>query len=92
MPGRETAREAEARCPSRMAMVKPMVEQKRGRPGRPKGPGPVRGTVVALKGTTDWKAWLDEFAAHCRLGLADTIEQSLVAYARARGYRAPPKR
>lgn len=60
--------------------------------GRPKGGEPVRETVVALKGAAGWKAWLDEFAAHCRLGLADTIEQALLAYARERGFREPPKR
>jgi hypothetical protein len=69
-----------------------MSEAKRKGPGRPKGPGPVRETVVALKGTREWKSWLDGFSGHCRLGLADTIEQSLVTYAQERGYRPPPKR
>lgn len=68
-----------------------VTPKKRGR-GRPKGKGPVRETVVALKGAPAWKGWLDEFAAHCRLGLADTIEQSLLSYARERGFREPPKR
>ena len=53
---------------------------------------PVRETVVALKGSPEWKTWLDGFAYHCRLGMADTIEQSLVYYARRREYRRPPKR
>ena len=73
-------------------MVNRMVESNPRRSGRPKGRGPVRETVVALKGTREWKAWLDEFSGHCRLGLADTIEQSLVSYAREREYRRPPKR
>ena len=73
-------------------MVWPMVESKRRKPGRPKGLKPVRGTVVALKGSPDWKKWLDDFSGHCRLGLADTIEQSLVYYAKEREYRNPPKR
>jgi hypothetical protein len=60
--------------------------------GRPKGDGPARETVVALKGAPEWKAWLDEFAAHCRLGLADTIEQALLSYTKERGFREPPKR
>jgi hypothetical protein len=47
---------------------------------------------VALKGSTEWKAWLDGFAGHCRLGLADTIEQSLLCYAKEREFRRPPKR
>jgi len=64
----------------------------RRRPGRPRRAGPARETVVALKGSQEWKAWLDGFADHCRLGLADTIEQSLLSYAKEREYGGPPKR
>ena len=64
----------------------------RRRPGRPGGRGPARETVVALKGSPEWKAWLDGFAGHCRLGLADTVEQSLLCYAKEREYGVPPKR
>ena len=52
----------------------------------------MRVSVVAFKGTPEWKAWFDLFAAHCRLGLADTIEQALLTYARERQFREPPKR
>ena len=69
-----------------------MVEPKQRKPGRPKRSEPIRVTVVALKGSTEWKTWLDGFASHCRLGLADTMEQSLVYYAKERGYGTPPKR
>jgi hypothetical protein len=69
-----------------------MSNVERRRPGRPKRLGPARETVVALKGSMEWKAWLDEFASHCRLGLADTIEQSLLTYAKEREFGIPPKR
>lgn len=69
-----------------------MGELNRRRPGRPRRVGPPRETVVALKGSPEWKAWLDSFAGHCRLGLSDTIEQSLLCYARERGFGQPPKR
>jgi hypothetical protein len=69
-----------------------MADLERRRPGRPRRPGPARGTVVALKGSPEWKAWLDGFASHCRLGLADTIEQSLLSYAKERDFGGPPKR
>ena len=69
-----------------------MAEPERRRPGRPKRTGPARETVVALKGSQEWKLWLDEFSGHCRLGLADTIEQSLLRYANERVFRVPPKR
>jgi hypothetical protein len=69
-----------------------MADMERRKPGRPRRVGPARGTVVAMKGSPAWKAWLDGFAGHCRLGLADTIEQSLLCYASKREYVVPPKR
>ena len=45
-----------------------------------------------MKGSRVWKEWLDGFADHCRLGLADTVEQSLLYYAKERAYKGPPKR
>lgn len=69
-----------------------MAGEERRKPGRPRRAGPARETVVALKGSSEWKAWLDGFADHCRLGLADTVEQSLLWYARERNFRGPPKR
>ena len=69
-----------------------MTERSRKQPGRPKRVGPPRETVVALKGSPEWKTWLDEFAAHCRLGLAVTIDQSVDYYAQDRGFGRPPKR
>jgi hypothetical protein len=74
------------------SVVNMMVEPKRKKPDRSKRTEPIRETVVALKGSAEWKTWLDGFANHCRLGLADTMEQSLVYYAKERGYEIPPKR
>jgi len=76
----------------RIGVVDAMAEPERRGPGRPRRPGPARETVVALKGSSEWKAWLDGFAGHCRLRLADTIEQSLLSYAKERDFLAPPKR
>ncbi len=42
---------------------------------------------LQLKGSQEWKSWLDGFAGHCRLGLADTVEQSLLCYAKERKFR-----
>jgi hypothetical protein len=78
--------------PSPTGVVKPMADPERRRPGRPRRAGPPRETVVALKGSTEWKSWLDGFSVHCRLGLADTIEQSLLFYAKERDFGVPPKR
>jgi hypothetical protein len=73
-------------------MVRIMSKPERRRPGRPRRAAPRRETVVAIKGSMEWKSWLDGFSSHCRLGLSDTIEQSLVYYAEERGYSDPPKR
>jgi hypothetical protein len=73
-------------------MVGMMAKPERRRPGRPRRATPLRGTVLAIKGSAEWKSWLDGFSSHCRLGLSDTIEQSLVHYAEERGYPEPPKR
>ena len=73
-------------------MVGMMAKPERRKLGRPRRAAPRRETVLAIKGSTEWKSWLDEFSLHCRLGLSDTIEQSLFYYAEKRGYREPPKR
>ena len=67
-----------------------MSEPKRPR-GRPKGAGS-KPNVVAMKGSPEWKAWLDAFGEHCRLSLADTIDHALASFAEQKGFRAPPKR
>ena len=59
--------------------------------GRPKS-DVKRGTVIALKGTPEFGTWLSAFAEHCNLSQAETMGQSLVAYAEIRGFRSPPKR
>ena len=45
-------------------MVKPMAEPKRKESDHPRSAGQVRETVVALKGTPEWKVWLDSFSGH----------------------------
>jgi hypothetical protein len=77
---------------SRKETVGVMTEPEGRKPGRPKREGPARESVVALKGSREWKVWLDGFANHLRLGLASTIEQSLLWYAKQHDYKRPPKR
>jgi hypothetical protein len=61
--------------------VDAMAELERKRPdGRGVG-GPARKTVVTLKACAEWKTWLDKFAVHCLLGLADSMERSLLFFA-----------
>jgi hypothetical protein len=72
-----------------MSMAALMNPKKR--PGRPKS-SVRRETVLGLKGTAEWKTWLEQFAVHCRLSMADTIDQALTEKAERSGFRPPPKR
>jgi hypothetical protein len=68
-----------------------LMPEKKRKVGRPKGGGP-KGNVVALKGTPEWKAWLDAFAEHSRLSLAGVIDLALERLSDEKGFRPPPKR
>lgn len=59
---------------------------------RPKSPKPPREMVVGMRGSPEWKAWLDELAEHCRLNKVDVIDLALVDYAAKVKFRSPPKR
>jgi hypothetical protein len=49
--------------------------------------------VVTLKGSTEWKAWVDDLAGHCRTDVSKLIDSALVEYARMRGFsREAPRR
>jgi hypothetical protein len=73
-----------------MTAVSTMTAKKKG-PGRPKGPIR-RETVLGLKGTPEWKTWLEEYAEFCRLSMVDTIDQDLAEGAKRKGFRSPPMR
>lgn len=51
------------------------------------------GIVVTLKGSQEWKAWVDDLANHCRTDVSKLIDSALVDYAKARGFTTEaPKR
>ncbi len=79
---------------SRIVVVRRWRAQSGGSRGDPSSrhAAPTLETVVALEGFPEWKLWVNGFSLPCRLGLSDTIEQSLVDYHKERGYREPPKR
>jgi len=51
-----------------------------------------RDMVVGMRGSPEWKGWLDRLADHCRLNKVDVIDLALVDYAQKMGFEAPPKR
>lgn len=56
------------------------------------GAGP-RKTVLTIKGTDEWRSWLEGLADHLRTPTSTVVDHALVDYARARGYdREAPKR
>jgi hypothetical protein len=55
-------------------------------------PGP-RSTVLTIKGTDDWKEWLNGLSDHLRMPTSTIVDLALVMYAKEKGYaREAPKR
>ena len=52
-----------------------------------------KAVVVALKGSPEWKEWVDDLAAHCRTDLSKLVDLALVELAKSRGFnREAPQR
>jgi hypothetical protein len=66
--------------------------KKRAAPEPALDPGP-RPTALTIKGTLEWRAWVDEGAEHCRTDVAKLVDAALVHYLKAQGFlKPPPKR
>jgi hypothetical protein len=48
-------------------------------------PGPRR-AVFQMKGTDEWKGWLNRLAKHLRMPTSSIVDNALVEYAKARGF------
>ena len=49
--------------------------------------------VLQVRGSLEWKAWLEELAKFDRATVADVADRAIAAYARSIGYpKAPPLR
>lgn len=52
-----------------------------------------RPLVLTMRGTEEWKAWLDRLAKHCRMKTAVCVDQALMEFAKLRGFdEVPPER
>lgn len=49
--------------------------------------------ILTMRGSGEWKEWLQRLGKHCRLKTAVLIEQALMEYAEKRGFTdVPPER
>ena len=53
---------------------------------------PRQKNVLALKGTEEWKAWLDDFATLKGMPVTVLVDHSLRELAKREGHPAPPPR
>lgn len=51
---------------------------------------PPRPTAATIKGTPEWRAWVDEAATHCRETIASFFDKAAVEYAKDKGFTKPP--
>jgi hypothetical protein len=55
----------------------------------PNKPSP-RPTAFAIKGSLEWREWVEQGAEHCRTDVSKLIDAALVEYLRSRGFDNPP--
>ncbi len=56
-------------------------------------PEPPRPTALAIKGSAEWRAWVQEAAEFCRTDTSKLVDASIVEYVKKRGFtKEPPKR
>lgn len=69
-----------------------MARKKTSKPAAPEQAGPRR-TVLTIKGTDEWRSWLEELADHLRMPTSTIVDHALVRYAKEQGFAKPaPKR
>lgn len=67
---------------------------KRKRPvGEAIGSGGGKPLAIQVRGSAEWKAWVEELAAFDRSNIADVTDRAIAAYARTIGFlKTPPPR
>ena len=53
---------------------------------------PEKKNLVAIKGYTTWKDWLEEYASFKRMSVVELIDKTLEESAKRDGFRKPPPR
>ncbi len=50
-------------------------------------------TALTIRGSLDWREWVERGAEHCRTDAVKLVNAALIDYLRARGFAEnPPKR
>jgi hypothetical protein len=65
--------------PSKPKVARAKVVQTRDRSGE-------KPTAITIKGSLEWRDWVDRGASHCRTDVAKLVDSALVDYLRARGF------
>lgn len=55
----------------------------------PEEQGP-RKNVFVIKGTPEWRAWLERLSKHCRMKASVVVDHALVDFAAKQGFDEPP--
>lgn len=80
--------DASAASPPAMAKKKGAAKPK----GRPRSGMPLK-SLLSLKASDDYEAWLDELVEHARLGTRSLLVRNAVReFAEKHGFRPPPRR
>ncbi len=59
----------------------------RGSEGKPSRPAP---SGITIRGSAEWRAWVDRGAEFCRTDTSKLIDAALIEYLKARGFTEPP--
>lgn len=51
---------------------------------------PLREPALVVKGTKEWKAWIEDLATHLRMTKADMADRALIELAERTGYKVKP--
>ena len=73
-------------------METPVMAKKAKRAAKPIEPGR-RPVAVTIKGNKQWKDWLEEAAAYCRMSVSALVDVAVTRYAKEQGFtKRPPER
>lgn len=76
-----------------MIDLAPMAKRKRSQRTAAEGPGPEpsrRATVLTIRGTPEWREWLDRASRHCRMSASTLVDLAVAKFVREQGFSEPP--